>query len=288
MVGGIHVTMATSRATRLRWRTALRRLLPHAVLVTFSAVIVLPLLWLLRVALTDKQTAYKIPPEWAALDLGNFIEIFSGYPFFNYFTNSVAVALGSTIVALPLAAAMAYAFARHNTGGLPLRLFVLSSQMLPPVILVLPLFALFLKASLLNTLPGLIAAHITISLPFLAWLLVSFFEGDLKTLEQAARIDGATRFQAFLRITLPVAAPGLLAAGLLAFILSWNEFLLALILSGPQTNTLPVGLSSFQSHRGVEIALLAAASICAILPVFILLPFMRRYLIKGLSLGALK
>ena len=268
--------------------------LPHIVLIVFSAVIFLPLLWLLRVALTNKLAAYQIPPEWAELSLKNFVEIFTEYPFLLYFRNSVIVASGATLVALPLAAAMAYAFARFNTGRLPLRLFVLSSQMLPPVILVLPLFAVFFVLasefglSLLNTLPGLIAAHVTISLPFLAWLLVAFFEGDMVTLEQAARIDGATRLQAFLRITLPVAAPGMLAAGLLSFILSWNEFLFALILSGPDTNTLPVGLSSFQTHRGVEIAALSAAAICAILPIFILLPFMRRYLIKGLSLGALK
>lgn len=262
--------------------------LPHAVLITFSAAILLPLLWLLRVALTDKLTAYKIPPEWVAPKLTNFIEIFTGYPFSNYFLNSITVAAGSTVVALPIAAAMAYAFARYNTGGLGLRLFVLSSQVLPPVILVLPIFTLFLKASMLNTLSGLVIAHLTIGLPFLAWLLIAFFEGEVVLLEQAARVDGASRIQAFLRITLPVAAPGILAAGLLAFILSWNEFLFALILSGPQTSTLPVGLSSFQTHRGVDIALLSAATICAILPVFLLLPFMRKYLIKGLSLGALK
>ena len=203
-------------------RRLLSRLLPHAVLIVFSALIVLPLLWLLRVALTDKVTAYKIPPEWGEMNLVNFVEIFTGYPFFNYFLNSFTVAAGATLAALPLAAGMAYAFARYNTGGLSLRLFVLSSQMLPPVILVLPLFTLFLKASLLNTLPGLVAAHMTISLPFLAWLLIAFFEGDVALLEQAARVDGASRFQAFLRITLPVAAPGILAAGLLAFILSWR------------------------------------------------------------------
>jgi len=272
----------------VRFKRIASWLLPHGVLVVFSATILLPLLWLLRVALTDKVTAYKIPPEWTEPNLVNFVEIFTGYPFFNYFLNSLTVAFGATLFALPLATAMAYAFSRYNTGGLPLRLFVLSSQMLPPVILVLPLFTLFLKASMLNTLPGLIIAHMTIGLPFLAWLLVAFFEGEVALLEQAARVDGATRFQAFLRITLPVTAPGLLAAGLLAFILSWNEFLFALILSGPQTNTLPVGLSSFQTHRGVDIALLSAATVCAILPVFLLLPFMRRYLIKGLSLGALK
>ena len=261
---------------------------PHVVLVAFSAAILLPLLWLLRVALTDKLTAYRIPPEWGRPSLANFIEIFTGYPFFNYFLNSLTVAIGATLLALPLAAAMAFAFARHHTGGVPLRLFVLSSQMLPPVILVLPLFTLFLKAALLNSLTGLVIAHTTISLPFMAWLLVAFFEGDLALLEQAARVDGASRLQAFLRITLPVAAPGLLAAGLLAFILSWNEFLFALILSGPGTNTLPVGLSSFQTHRGVDIALLCAATVCALLPVFLILPFLRKYLIKGLSLGALK
>ncbi len=266
----------------------LKKLLPHGVLLVFSGVILLPVLWLLRVALTDKLTAYKIPPVWGDPNLNNFIEIFTGYPFLGYFMNSVTIAAGATLVSLPLAASMAYAFARYNTGGLPLRLAVLSSQMLPPVILVLPLFSLFLKVSLLNTLPGMIAAHITISLPFLAWLLVAFFEGDIALIEQAARIDGATRLQAFLRITMPIMAPGLLAAGLLSFILSWNEFLFALILSGPQTSTLPVGLSSFQTHRGVDIALLSAAAICAILPVFVLLPFMRRHLIKGLSLGALK
>ena len=196
------------RAAARRIRRVVAKLLPHAVLIAFSLAILLPLLWLLRVALTDKSTAYKIPPEWGQASIGNFVEIFTGYPFFNYFINSVTVAIGATVIALPLAAAIAYAFARYNTGGMTLRLVVLSSQMLPPVILVLPLFTLFLKASLLNSLPGLIAAHLTISLPFLAWLLVAFFDRNIALLEQAARVDGATRLQTFLRITLPVAAPG--------------------------------------------------------------------------------
>ena len=269
-------------------KSMLGRILPHAVLLAFSAVILFPVLWMLRVALTDKLNAYQIPPVWGNPNLDNFVEIFTEYPFVGYFSNSILIAAGATLFALPLAAAMAYAFARYNTGGMPLRLAVLASQMLPPVILVLPLFSLFLKLNLLDTLAGMIAAHVTISLPFLAWLLVAFFEGDIALLEKAARIDGASRLQAFVYITLPIMAPGLLAAGLLSFILSWNEFLFALILSGAQTNTLPVGLSSFQTHRGVDIALLSAAAVCAILPVFVLLPFMRRHLIKGLSLGALK
>jgi len=267
---------------------AVRAGVPHAILVAFSAAILLPLLWLARVAFTDKLTAYKLPPEWVTPHLDNFVEIFTKYNFITYFVNSIVAALGSTAISLPLATAMAYAFARYATGGLPLRLFVLASQMLPPVILVLPMFTLFQMAGLINTWAGIIIAHLTINIPFLAWMLVAFFQGDVEQLEQAARVDGATRFQAFLRIAVPVAAPGLLAAGLLAFILSWNEFLFALILTGKPTNTLPVGLSSFQTQRGIEIALVAAGSMVAILPVLALLPFMRRYLIKGLSLGALK
>ena len=262
--------------------------LPHLILIAFSALILLPLLWVFRVSLTDKLNAYKIPPEWTTPRIDNYIEIFAAYPFATWFLNSMIVALAATAIALPLAVAMAYAFARFNTGGIGLRLGVLASQMLPPVILVLPLFAWFLTAGLLNTHIALVIAHITINLPFLAWMLVAFFEGEVKQLEEAARVEGATRFQAFTRIAVPVAAPGILAAGLLGFILSWNEFLFALILSGKHTQTLPVGLSALETHRGVEIALLAAATLFAILPVFALLPFLRKYLIKGLSLGALK
>jgi multiple sugar transport system permease protein len=183
---------------------------------------------------------------------------------------------------------MAYAFARFESGGSALRLGVLSSQMLAPIILVLPLFGLFLVAGLMQSRLALIIAHLTIALPFLAWMLVSFFTGDMARLEEAARVDGASRWQAFRLIAVPVAAPGILAAGLLGFILSWNEFLFALVLTGPDTQTLPVGLAGLETHAGVEIAPLAAATVVSLIPVFALLPFLRKHLIKGLSLGALK
>ena len=119
----------------------------HTVLIVFSMIIFLPLLWLLRVALTNKVTAYKIPPEWEDLNLFNFVDIFYNYPFVTYFTNSIIVAISSTLISLPLAASMAYAFSRYNTGGAILRLLVLSTQLLPPIIIVLPLFSLYLKLS---------------------------------------------------------------------------------------------------------------------------------------------
>lgn len=269
-------------------KSFIRNGLPHVVLIAFSAAILLPLLWIARVSITDKLTAYKIPPEIGTVTLENYAAIFSTYPFTTWFINSAIVALATTAISLPLATAMAYAFARFNTGGATLRLGILASQLLPPIILLLPLFAVFLLAGLTQSRIALVIAHMTICLPFLAWMLVSFFEGDVARLEEAARVDGATRWQAFTKIALPVAAPGLLAAGLLGFILSWNEFLFALVLSGPETQTLPVGLASLETHAGVEIAPLAAATVVSLLPVFVLLPFLRKHLIKGLSLGALK
>lgn len=265
-----------------------KRVLPHIILCAFSLMILMPLLWILRVSFTDRLTAYKIPPEIGTVGLMNYFEIFQRYPFASWFFNSLIIALGATAIALPLATALAYAFARFNTGGTFLRLGVLASQMLPPIILVLPLFGMFLIAGLMQSRTGLIIAHLTISLPFLSWMLVSFFEGDVARLEEAARVDGATRWQAFRYIAVPVAAPGILAAGLLGFILSWNEFLFALVLSGPNSQTLPVGLAALETHAGVEIAPLAAATVVSLVPVFALLPFLRKHLIKGLSLGALK
>src|SRR5690349_23222200 len=138
---------------------------PHVVLVMFSAMILLPLLWVVRVSLTDKLTAYKIPPEIGTFGLMNYVTIFADYPFVTWFLNSLIVALATTAISLPLATALAYVFARYNLGGAGLRLGVLASQMLPPIILVLPLFAMFMTAGLMQSRLSLIIAHLTICLP---------------------------------------------------------------------------------------------------------------------------
>jgi multiple sugar transport system permease protein len=260
----------------------------HAVLVLFSAAILLPLLWVFRVSLTDKLTAYKIPPEIGHFTFANYVEVFTGYGFTAWLSNSLVVALAATAISLPAAAMMAYASARFRTGGAQLPIAVLISQMLPPIVLVLPLFMLFTNALPVGGRTAITLAHVAINLPFMAWMMASFFDAESRSLEEAARIDGATRWQAFTRITVPLTAPGLLAAGLLGFVLSWNEFLYALILSDSASQTLPVGLASLETHAGVNIAPLAAATLLALAPVLVMLPFLQKYLIKGLSLGALK
>ncbi len=269
-------------------RLSIASIARHAVLIVFSAAIVLPLLWVFRVSLTDKLTAYKIPPEIGRLSFDNYVEVFASHGFTSWFANSLIVGLAATAISLPAATMMAYATARYKTGGTPLLVSVLASQMLPPIVLVLPLFMLFTNALPVSGHAAIVFAHLAINLPFMAWMMVSFFEGETKSLEEAARIDGASRWQAFALVTVPIASPGILAAGLLGFVLSWNEFLYALILSDSSSQTLPVGLAGLETHAGVNIAPLAAATLLALAPVLVLLPFLQKYLIKGLSLGALK
>ena len=184
---------------------------------------------------------------------------------------------------------MAYSFARFNTGGALLRLGVLASQMLPPIILVLPLFGVFLLVGLTQSRVG--ARHRASDHHRCRSSPGCWSPSSRATWRGSKRRRGSMAPPAgrpSSTIAVPVAAPGILAAGLLGFILSWNEFLFALVLSGPDTQTLPVGLASLETHAGVEIAPLAAATVVSLLPVFALLPFLRKHLIKGLSLGALK
>lgn len=198
------------------------------------------------------------------------------------------VALISTLISVPIASLAGYAFARYNTGGKKLRFFLTSSQMLPPVVLIIPLFLLFMKLHLIHTVSGLSVAYLAFNLPFLILILIGFFEGIPKELEEAAVIDGASRLTAFLRVIFPIAAPGIMAAAVFSFILCWNEFLFALVLTGGHSATIPVGLAALQTQRGVLIGKVSAGVVMAVAPVVILGFLIQKYLVKGLSFGAIK
>ncbi|PTW60224.1 multiple sugar transport system permease protein [Breoghania corrubedonensis] len=265
----------------------MRRIVSHIGLIFFSAVVLLPILWVLRTSLVPEHLSYssQILPE---LTLDNYVALFTTKHFGNNYLNSILVAVGSVIVAMPLACTTGYAFARFRTSGRAGRFSVLATQMLPPVALALPTFMFYRTVGLTNSLPGLMLVYAALNLPFLTWILMGFFESVPSDLEGAAMTDGATAWGAFWRIVLPVAAPGIAAAAVLGFILSWNEFLFALILGGPRTATVPVALASLQTSNGVEIAKVSAGVSLAILPLMIASRFIQRYLVQGLSFGSVK
>lgn len=265
----------------------LKPLLPHLVLVLFSLYMLLPPLWVLRTSFVPDSVAYQTSffPE---LTLANYVKLFAQDEFAVAYKDSLLASVGSTLLALPLAAMTGYAFARFRTGGQASRFIVLATQMLPPVAIVLPVFALFRLAGLTNSVTGLVIAYAAINLPFLTWILMGFFEGVPVELEWAAMTDGATAWGAFWRIVVPVSLPGLAAAGVLGFILAWNEFLFALILTGPTTATVPVALSALQSQNGVQIAEVSAGVVLGVAPMLIASRFIQKYLVRGLTFGAIK
>jgi multiple sugar transport system permease protein len=252
-----------------------------------SAVILLPPLWVLRTSLVPEPQAYSTS-LLVRLTFDNYTSLLTRNHFATFYVNSIVVALGSVVVALPFAAMTGYAFARFRTGGRTARFIVLATQMLPPVALVLPAFSIFRAVGLTNSVPGLVLAYSALNLPFLTWILMGFFEGIPIDLEWAAMTDGATAWGAFWRIVVPVSLPGIAAAGVLGFILSWNEFLFALVLTGPSTQTIPVALASLQSSNGVQIAKVSAGVVLGILPLVVASRFIQRFIVQGLTFGSVK
>ncbi|QIB34579.1 carbohydrate ABC transporter permease [Ancylobacter pratisalsi] len=265
----------------------MRHVALHLGLLIVCAVILLPILWVVRTSFLPEAMSYSthlLP----ATTVDNYVELFTTTRYGRSYFNSLVVAFGSVVIALPFAAMTGYAFARFKTSGKGGRFAVLATQMLPSVAIVLPAFALFRTVGLSNSLTGLVIAYAALNLPFLIWILMGFFEGIPVDLEWAAQTDGATAWGAFWRIVLPVSLPGIAAAGVLGFILTWNEFLFALVLSGPQTATVPVALSSLQTSNGVQIAKVSAGVVLAILPLVIASRFIQRFIIQGLTFGSVK
>src|SRR5215469_13055864 len=228
----------------------LGKILPHLLLALFSLYILLPPLWVLRTSFVPDSLAYKAA-LLPAVTLANYVKLFAKDSFALAYQDSLIAASASTLLGLPIAAMTGYAFARYRTGGQASRFLVLATQMLPPVALVLPVFGLFRVAGLTNSVTGLVIAYGAMNLPFLTWILMGFFEGVPIELEWAAQVDGATAWETFWRIVIPVSLPGLAAASVLGFILAWNEFLFALILTGPAPAAVPVAPAGLQiQNRG--------------------------------------
>jgi multiple sugar transport system permease protein len=204
--------------------------------------------------------------------------------------NSVVVSLGTTAVALVFGTLAAYAFARFNIPQKrTLLLVVLGSQLLPAVSLIIPLFRMFKYAGLLDTLGALILAYSTFSIPFVVWIMAGYFQSVPIELEEAARIDGASRFQSFVRVALPLATPGLGATAIFTLLNVWDEFFFALIFSSTYAaKTLPVAIAEFIGRHSVNWGMLVTGGFIASLPPIVLSLVFYRYIVSGLAAGGLK
>ncbi len=261
----------------------------HSLLILMSFIVLGPILWVVRTALVDRYDAYKIPPVWSAhLSLESFHQVFSVDEFTPYIVNSLLVAVGVTALALLLGAPAAYAIARYRTGGGPLRVGLLIGQMFPPIVLVVPIFVIARSIGQTDTISVLIFSYLSSNIAFVIWSLVGFFSSIARDSEEAALIDGCNQLQAIRHVLLPLSLPGLFAAAVISFILSWNEFLFALELTGPVARTFPVAIASLVSSRGVQIGPTCAAVTAIAIPTAGFALLIRRFLIGGVTLGGVK
>jgi N,N'-diacetylchitobiose transport system permease protein len=280
--------VAPRRGTRRKLRRAGWNLLGLLVLL----VMIFPVYWMVATALKPGQKILSYTPQWFPTDatLANFTDAIHRAFFWDAVKNSLIV-VGSVVgLAIGIAFLAALALAKFNFyGRKPFIVVILGVLMLPLTALIIPLYILMSRAGQVNTLVGVIAMYLTFVLPFAVWTLRGFVQGVPKELEEAAMVDGTTRFGAFVRILLPLIGPGLVATAIFAFVQAWNEFIIAYVfLHSPEKQTLMVWLASFTTLRGTEWGpLMAGATLCA-LPVVLFFVLVQRHVAFGLTAGAVK
>ncbi len=266
----------------LRWAAA--------ALVVFNGFF--PALWILLTSIKNESELVQKPITWwpETPTLVNYIKAFTDQPLLSYLKNSLIVAGCATALSLLVSAFAAYAIARLNLRHRQVILTcIVASSMFPLVTLLVPIFETMRAFGWLNTYAALIVPYVVLNLPVCTLVLVSFFQSIPRDLENAAMIDGCTRLGALVRVVLPLAAPGVFTAGILAFVNAWDEFLLALSLNAsPAVRTLPVGITLYQGEFTFPWPIISAALIVAIVPIAILIALFQERVVGGLTQGGIK
>jgi multiple sugar transport system permease protein len=265
-----------------------------AIMFLYTAV---PMVWMLLTSVKSGFAAMQSPPQWWPNEptLASYTKLLDptnsvGQDFLRFFWNSLFVSTTTTILAVIVAVPAAYAFSRFDFPGRKFLFFsVLLRNMFPAVIFLVPLFILMRLLGLVNTHGSLVLTYLTFGLPLAIWLLKGFYDNIPYQLEQAARIDGATRFQAFLLIVMPLSVPGIIATAIYSFIGAWNEYIFAYtFLNKNDQLTLPVGIQRFFSENTTDFPGLMAASFMMSVPVVVLFLLLQRYFVRALTEGAVK
>ena len=243
--------------------------------------------WMILTGLKTGVQNIAYPPEFIFTPtLENFRAVFNQYNFFRYLMNSLIIAGLATGISLVLGLPAAYSIAKYRQGKIGLMILV--ARMAPFVSYLLPWYIIFRHLGLVDTYTALTITHLIITLPMVIWLMVSFFESVPTELEDAAMIDGCSRLQSFIIIVVPLVRNGIATSAIISFIFSWNQFLFSLILSGPKTKTVPVAVYNFISYGKIDWAGIGGAATLIVLPVSVFAFFVRRTIIQGLTMGALK
>jgi multiple sugar transport system permease protein len=258
-----------------------------------ALMIIMPLIWMILNSFKPNVEVYKTPPTFLPKEptFNNFIELFRVTSFEAYFINSLITGLVAGTASIVLGVGGCYALTRSRFLGMKLFMYLLIlTYMMPSVLLAIPFFLIWAKLGLTNTITALSITQVSIILPFSMWLLRSYFAGIPVDLEEAAMIDGANRFQAFIKVVLPMATPGIIATFIFAMILSWSDYIFALVLISTESKkTLTLGIAGLISQTSVySWGILMAAGVVTTIPIVVLFMFLQKHLVAGFGAGAIK
>ena len=277
------------------WSVALR----YAVVLLVLAFFVFPIAWMLVTSFKPATEIMVSPPVFVFVPtLDNYVHAIVDKHFFFYIQNTLIVCLTSTAIVTVAGSLAAYSFARFNVGDGHVLFFILTTKMFPAIAVIIPYFLIFRAVGQtdigkflhlgLDQHGALIVSYTVFNLPFAIWLLVSFFQDIPRELEHSARLDGLSRFAVLRKVTLPLAAPGIAVTAVFTLIFSWNEFLFAYILTRAEASTVTVGVESFFTLQGILWGPVAAAATISVLPMIIFVLAMQRYMVRGLTFGAVR
>lgn len=277
----------------MKKKNTILSIIKYAVIVSLLILLLFPVVWMAISSVQPSSKLMNLPPEFLPSNptLDNYIKIISNTKYLRYFENSFITAGGTVLLCLCIAIPAGYAFSRYR---FPLKntvmTFIMSVQMFPIVVILISLYTFYMRWNLLNTYRGLILIDTAFALPLAINLMKSFFDTLPKSLDESATIDGAGRLRTLWSILMPLVLPGLLAVGIYTFLNAWDDFLMALtIMQDTNMKTLTVGLAqSFLGEYAYDYGALMAFSLCGSLPVVLIFVFLQRYMISGLTAGAVK
>lgn len=256
------------------------------------ALVLFPFYWMVNTSLKPASEIFLSPPTFVSPNwsFDAYTTVLTQRPFARYFFNSLVVTLGTTVLSVTLAAFAAYGFTRFfPRGATPFVIFLLFTKMLPETLLIIPYFQLMSDLGLLNSYLALVLAYSSFALPFSVWMLIGFFRSIPRAIDEAAIMDGASYLQTFFRVILPLAKPGLVAVALFTFLIAWNSYLWALVLTTDSTmHVLSVGVANMVGEYRVQWNELMAAAVIAALPVMVLFSLLEKHLINAITSGAVK
>ena len=280
-------------------KVSIMDVLRMTIVIAILLITIFPIYWMIVTSLKPTELILTTPPVFNFIPtLEHYKYAFTNADFGQYIKNTLVATIGSTIIVIICGSLASYSFARYNVGRGTLMYFILSTRMMPAIAVVLPFFIIFRTVG--NTGIGqflqlgqdrigtLIICYTIFNLPFAIWLMHSFFQDIPTELEDSARLDGYTRFKVFLKVVLPLAAPGIAVAAIFCMLFSWNEFLFASVLTRDVAKTITVGVGDFWTTRGILWGPLSAAATVCVMPMLIFALILQRWIVRGLTFGAVR